>query len=72
MYNAPSKCDTYDVGGVLTPNRFDLFTAKAVPTGPKNGRLRFAVGVTFIYRKSITHQQLLRGWFAVRLSGCVA
>jgi len=36
MQNAPSKRDAYDVGGVLTPNRFDLFTAKAVPTGPKN------------------------------------
>ncbi|MGB0842252.1 MAG: hypothetical protein ACPGRR_08330 [Pseudoalteromonas shioyasakiensis] len=45
MYDAPSKRDAYGVGGVLTPNSFILFTAKAAPTF-------FDVGVKFISRVS--------------------
>jgi len=48
MQGAPSKRDAYGVGGVLTPNRFDLFTAKAVPT--RSG-VRGIVGVKFISRE---------------------
>ena len=42
-WDAPSKRDAYGVGGVLTPNSFILFTAKAAPTF-------FDVGVKFISR----------------------